>query len=597
MDRRAIFSTSPSLYPRQLLKQVIDVLHHNNQHYVVMVDPATAVRDYGAYDRGNDLDVFLKRHDGSGAVHQNVVWPGRAAYPDWFHPNATQWWVDEFKTFFNKDTGVDIDALWIDMNEPAGFLPYVEANPDRIAQEQDAPPRPPTTRASPYEVPGFPATSPKTKRAGGWAFVNEYPDDPTEASLDSQWLYPPFDIGATRKLLNGDGSINHDGVSSNLSDFTARTDLTHYGGVREYAVHNLYGLMMSKASREAMLARRPNKKALILTRSTFLGSGRYTSHWHGDNLSTWDHYRWAIRLMLGYSIYGMPMNGGDICGFGGNTTETLCARWAMAAILHPFYRNHNNIDGRPQEFYRWNLTTQAAKRAMDIRYRLLDAYYTAFHHAQTKGTPVVQPLFWNFGQDEETFGVETQYMAMDKILVSPVTDENSTSVHMYLPKDTQWYKFDSWTPVQGQGWTDVDNVDYDEVPMHLIGGSILPLRNESAMTTKAVRRKDFVIIVAPDDEGQAKGDLYIDDGESEEVGEQFTYVEMHFNGHRLVVQDDGHYDAVYPVKVDRILFLNQTKQRQVMGTGAAETYYDEESKVLTVTLQSELRPGTRIELQ
>lgn len=34
------------------------------------------------------------------------------------HPNASAWWTNEFKLFFNPETGIDIDGLWIDMNEP-----------------------------------------------------------------------------------------------------------------------------------------------------------------------------------------------------------------------------------------------------------------------------------------------------------------------------------------------------------------------------------------------------------------------------------------------------------------------------------------------
>ncbi|KAK0455281.1 glycoside hydrolase family 31 protein [Desarmillaria tabescens] len=461
MDGRKIFTVDPNYFPLDRMRQIVQYLHDHGQKYILMTDPAVALQEgYEPYDRGTEMDVWLKMPNGSAAI--GLVWPGVTVYPDWFHPDIQMYWNQEFEQFYSPDDGIDIDGAWIDMNEPSNFCDLPCENPYEQARLQALPP-PRTSLPPNHDTPIFTNSAPR------------------ELSKRDDLLNPPYAIN------NAAGA---------LSSKTAWTNATSANGLNQYNTHNLYGTMMSMATRTALLNRRPGLRTLVITRSTFAGAGKL-----------------SIAGMLGMaSVYQIPMVGSDICGFGGNTTENLCARWAMLGGFYPFMRNHNSDTSISQEFYVWPTVAEAAKNVLDMRYRLMDYIYTAFHTASLDGTPVLQPLWFQYPTDKATYSIDLQFFYGDSILVSPVTDENSTSVTIYLPNDT-FYNFTSLAPIKstGQQITFTD-IGFTDIPVFIRGGSILPLRVQSTMTTTELRAEDFEFVVAPRADGTAAGKLYLDDG-------------------------------------------------------------------------------------
>jgi len=399
-----------------------------------------------------------------------------------------------------------------------------------------------------------------------------------------------------RNLTDPPYMINN--AAGGLSNKTLHTDLIHYNGLTEYDTHNMYGSMMSTASQEAMLSRRPGLRTLVITRSTFLGAGTHVGHWTGDNVSSWAQYLISIADMLNFaSIFQIPMVGSDVCGFAGNTTETLCARWMMLGAFNPFYRNHNADNSISQEAYLWPTVTQAARNAIDIRYRLLDYFYTAFYNQTATGKPVLNPLVYLYPTDSNTFGIDTQFFFGDAVLVSPVTEENSTNVEIYLPDDIFYDWNNGFKPVRGVGAkTTLSNIGFTTLPLHIRGGYIIPLRAESANTTTELRKKPFQILVAPGLDGTANGSLYIDEGTLVDQPST-TLINFTYSNGGFSMTGNYHYPANVSIESVVILGLPNDPQGVSMnGAFGANWNYNTTTQSVTILTNMSLTTDAQLQL-
>jgi lysosomal alpha-glucosidase len=294
-----------------------------------------------------------------------------------------------FPDFTNPDTqiywdkfvsqfhsNVSFDGLWIDMNEPSNFVPG--------------------------SLDGCPNTS-----------INN----------------PPFLPGVYHE-----GLIDIFGIIKKTLCMSANQSASLH-----YNVHSLYGFSEANKTMRA-LETVLGKRSLVISRSTFPGSGVFGGHWLGDNESKYRHMQNSITGILDFSLFGIPLVGADICGFSGSTTEELCTRWMQLGAFYPFSRNHNSIGEPAQDPAVFsNDSVTSSRDVLLLRYRMLPFLYTLFHFAHVNGSTVARPLFFEFPKDQVTWDVDQQFMWGSAVLVTPVLIEGATSVEGYFPTGARWF--------------------------------------------------------------------------------------------------------------------------------------------------------------
>ncbi|MEL6186520.1 MAG: TIM-barrel domain-containing protein, partial [Myxococcota bacterium] len=344
-----------------------------------------------------------------------------------------------------------------------------------------------------------------------WPGPTVFPDF-TRPETRQWWaeLYPPF-------VATGIDGIWND--MNEPADFGSPTkDMTdeawHRGGKGDDfdlppgphpQYHNLYGFLMVKASRDGLIAARPDQRPFILTRANFLGGHRYAATWTGDNGTSWNDLAWSVTMALNLGLSGQPFSGPDIGGFmhrPGEVSEGgLFARWMGVGALLPFARGHAGKDMPRKEPWAFGPEVEATcRRALELRSRLVPYLYTLFYEASKTGLPVMRPLFLH---DPTNPAVREEY--------------RSFTLGRDVLVETRLSPAGTFAEVRPEGrWLELPlGVAHDpELPrLCLRAGALLPL---GAVEQWVGERDDgeHTLMVALDDQGRAEGVVYEDDGDS-----------------------------------------------------------------------------------
>ncbi|OWF38082.1 sucrase-isomaltase, intestinal-like [Mizuhopecten yessoensis] len=471
------------------LKEYFNELRDNGMRTIIILDPCLlADKTYAPYQKMSEQDGLIKwpmsytvpngSSDENGAL-LGYVWPsGKVVFPDFFKNSTRDVWIG---LITNHSTEISFDGLWIDMNEPANFG---------------------TNEERPWNWPA---------NTTAWSL---------KCKVGDTYEDPPYRSMAA--FQSDDGNRLHR-ISEKTICMVARQGKDN--SYLHYDVHSLYGWSQSKPTLDGLQMAQSGKRGLVISRSTFPGSGQYAGHWLGDNSADWDHLRLSIIGILEFNLFGIPYIGADICGFFGEPSAELCKRWMQLGAFYTFSRNHNTLgqpDQDPAVFS--ESVTKASREAMETRYWLLPYLYTLFHHTHIRGNTVIRPLHHEFPTDSATYGIDRQFLWGPALLISPILEEGLTEVRVYLPHGT-WYDFYTGATFEGKQHITVEVNQDSKIPLHTRGGYVIPMQ-APANTTVYSRKNAFSITVALASDGKrtsAEGDIYFDDGESIDSYESGNY--------------------------------------------------------------------------
>ncbi len=279
-------------------------------------------------------------------------------------------------------------------------------------------------------------------------------------------------------------------------------------------MHNLVGMLNSRATYEGVLKLAPDKRPFVLTRASYAGGQRYAATWTGDNTSSWAHLKLSVSQLVSLGISGFAYAGDDIGGFAGDAPSAdLLTRWVEVGAFNPIFRDHYQKGKPDQEVWVHGEEHEAIRRRyIEERYRLMPYIYALADENSRTGLPLMRPVFLEFpevlAKGERLGESEDQFMLGRSLLVAPPhTGESAAPYQIVLPGEG-WY--DYWTG-QKVAASLTETPKLDRLAVFVRPGSILP-RQPLVQSTAQTAKGALELAVYPG--ADCRGYLYLDDGVS-----------------------------------------------------------------------------------
>jgi alpha-glucosidase (family GH31 glycosyl hydrolase) len=239
----------------------------------------------------------------------------------------------------------------------------------------------------------------------------------------------------------------------------------------------------SSASRPSHSLARP----LTFSRYAGLGSHRYPIGFSGDTVVSWASLQFQPELTATAANVGYGWWSHDIGGhmFGVKDDE-LATRWVQLGVFSPILRLHSTLDDfNSKEPWRFREPYQTVMGDyLRLRHQLLPYLATMAYRSHHDGCSLVEPMYYDFPDDQAAYEVPGQFTFGSALMVAPVTTPVDrctlrAPVRVWLPPG-DWVDLSTGLTYTG-GRTITMHRDIATLPVLARPGTVLPLVPETAV--------------------------------------------------------------------------------------------------------------------
>ncbi|XP_077528166.1 lysosomal alpha-glucosidase-like [Haemaphysalis longicornis] len=298
------------------------------------------------------------------------------------------------------------------------------------------------------------------------------------------------------------------------------------GAGPHFVAHNAIPYQQAKAAHDVM-GKLFRKRPLIVSRSSYSGIGKYAGHVIHGLQPTWQDLLLSVPMLLTASLLGMPLSGAEICGEGFDRSlpidEELCATWFSLAMFYPLVKTN-----KPEIYQSASSSFSSAFHSemidmVKIRLALRPYLYYLFHRSHVAGETVARPLFVEFPNDGEAARIDNQFLWGSALMIVPILKPNVTQWLAYVPEGV-WYDFETCAAIDSSrlprgpskmsgGFRELRRGRH-RVLLLLRGGNIVPVSATSPRRLRDGEMLNYTLLVMLDEQSQARGSIFCDDGVS-----------------------------------------------------------------------------------